>query len=1026
MISGLSSGFDWRSMIDQVIEIDHRKVDLVESQKSEYESKLSEWQSFNTQLLSLKTSARAIADPEDFDLFSTAMSTDSATVGADDLLSVSADENAAPGTYTVKVTNLAAAEKLSSNPFTSKTAELGASYAGDIMINGRVITFSSTDSLEDAAFRINNANTGDDPSGVTAGIINYGTGDFRLVLTSDDTGEDGMDIVNGSSTDLVQKFGWKDSEAAVIKNAITNGAQSDTFSAANVAVKSLVGLSTGEASTGTLTLDGSAVTIDLSTDSLTDIKTAINDASIAGVTASVVAQTEGTDTVYRLQIDGTQTFVDENNILNTLGIQDHTSSDVTGKVSENTMTADGTNITADTLLTDIDGYNTFTSGGASGGDYITLTGSDTGGSDIGSVDFDISGATTVQDLLDQIETSYGDVIAYVTDSGTLRVDDLTGGANLSVTLTDQINDGNSQLEFMTGDAVFSDASARERQIVAGEDASVTIDGTQVTSSTNVIDDVIAGLTLNLEKEDAATNINLSVDRDVSSIQGKIQSFADEYNAAMTYINSQFSYDEDAEETGGVLFGDGTLRSVKSDLTSLLTETIWGVNTDFSTLGLAGITMDNDLQLSIGDELTGYLQTNFNDIKALFTGQGSTSSGNLTYIDHSRETQAGEYTVHIDTAATQGSQTGTTDLSSGGATDTLTITRGDRTADISITTGMDIDDIVNEINTELDAEYTQTIVGDELLYSDASQTSAITSETTWDTVYDSTGNKLGFSDSDTISYSGTARNGSEVSGSYTISSTASDTVQGLLSAIENSFSNNATASIDSSGRIVVADKYDGSSQVAVSSINHAAEGEFFGAVDVTDGAGDGSSQGRYAIAVSASDDGAGQLVLTNDDFGSSSFTISQAAGGQLGLTDGDVTGLDVAGTINGEAATGSGQRLSGDDGNANTDGLSITYTGTSSDVDAGTVKVTLGVAELFDRALFSITDSIDGYVAFKQDSLQNSIDSFDTRIEQMEDRLDQKTETMIDRFVAMEQALSRIQSQSDWLAGQLDAASQGWG
>jgi len=33
--------------------------------------------------------------------------------------------------------------------------------------------------------------------------------------------------------------------------------------------------------------------------------------------------------------------------------------------------------------------------------------------------------------------------------------------------------------------------------------------------------------------------------------------------------------------------------------------------------------------------------------------------------------------------------------------------------------------------------------------------------------------------------------------------------------------------------------------------------------------------------------------------------------------------------------------------------------------------------------------------------------------------------MINRFVAMELALAKIQNQSDWLAGQLNAAFKGW-
>ena len=135
---------------------------------------------------------------------------------------------------------------------------------------------------------------------------------------------------------------------------------------------------------------------------------------------------------------------------------------------------------------------------------------------------------------------------------------------------------------------------------------------------------------------------------------------------------------------------------------------------------------------------------------------------------------------------------------------------------------------------------------------------------------------------------------------------------------------------------------------------------------------------------------------------------------------------MTGTIGGEAATGSGQVLTGDDGNVNTDGLSVKYSGTSNDTDAGYIALTLGVAELFDRVLFNITDSYDGYVAFKQDSLQDSIGSFETKIDQMEARLDLKMENMIKKFVAMEIAMSKIQSQSQWLAGQIDAAYGGWG
>jgi flagellar hook-associated protein 2 len=85
-----------------------------------------------------------------------------------------------------------------------------------------------------------------------------------------------------------------------------------------------------------------------------------------------------------------------------------------------------------------------------------------------------------------------------------------------------------------------------------------------------------------------------------------------------------------------------------------------------------------------------------------------------------------------------------------------------------------------------------------------------------------------------------------------------------------------------------------------------------------------------------------------------------------------------------------------------------------------------VAELFDRALFAMTDSFDGYIAFKQESLQDSITSYTTQIGEMEARLERKREQLLNSFIKMELALQQIQSQSSWLAGQLTAASSGWG
>jgi flagellar hook-associated protein 2 len=873
-------------MVDQLIAVDQQSVTNVQTLQSADQSKLQAWQSFNTQLLSLKTAVDAMEDPSDFSAFTTNISTISGTSNASDLLSASTGSTASPGNYTIQVDTLAQAQQLASNPFTGSSTALGSSYAGDILINGKVITISDKDTLADVAASINQADTGASPSGVTATAVNFGTDDSRLILTSAATGAAGISLLNGSSANLVQQFGWKDDETPIIKNTITDGAQSDLFTSPSTAVSSLLSLTNPQS--GIVYINNQPISLNLggtNAMSLTDIKNAINSAN-AGVTASVVSQTENGSTYYRLQIvqsSGTPTFTDADNILNTLGILDHTSNSDTGVVSGNSMTSNGSDITASTLLENIDGY-TFNKG-----DSITLSGTDTAGNTVSGPSLTITSSTTVQNLLNQIDTSYGNVLAYVTSDGKIRVDDLSG--NASSNLIVNLSSSSPTLDFGS----FGAASA---ELVAGQDASVKVDGVPATSSSNAIDDVIPGVTLNLLKADSSTTINLNVTEDTSAIMTLVNNFVTAYNAVASTISTQDSYNTTTNATGGVLFGDNTLLNVRSDLTSALIKPVSGVNSQFSSLAQVGITVDEKGQMSVDDTtLQGYLQSNFNDVMSLFVGQGTTSSNSLSYVGDTQNTQPGSYTVAITQAATKSSATSDNPVGTTlGSNDTLTITQGKNTATIDLTKGMSINDIINAINTEL--------------------------------------------------------------------------------------------ATDSSGQ----------------------------------------TGGHYAIGITASQNSQ-NLVLTSTGYGSaSSFTITDSTGELWNTTPQKFTGQDVAGTIGGEVATGSGQVLTGNTGNANTAGLSVEYTGSSGSpagVDVGTIKITNGVAALFDHALFNITDPYSGYVAFKETSLQDSISNYTTEINQKNEQLAQKKQQMLNEFVAMETAIATIQSESSWLTSQVTAASNGW-
>jgi flagellar hook-associated protein 2 len=633
----------------------------------------------------------------------------------------------------------------------------------------------------------------------------------------------------------------------------------------------------------------------------------------------------------------------------------------------------------------------------------------------------------VGDLLAKVESLYGNVSASLDSRGRLLiVDNNPGASSLAVSLLVKNAGGTDDgtLRFAAGGDLGTAASLRKRELVAGADAALTVDGVAVTHASNTISDVIGGVTLNLLKADPDTTVALTVGRDSDALVNKVKAFVASYNAVSGYIRTQGSYDTTTQKTGGLLFGDNTLSSVKSDLTSLLIRGVWGVSGDFSILGQVGVNVDTQGQLAVNEGLLrGYLNTNFNDVLKLFSASGESDTGALSYISHGRLTQAGDHAVHIETAATR-SATAPSDATALAGDETLTITAGSQSAVIALGAGMSMAQIVTAINSELATVPAQTLAGSAPLYADAGQAAPITAATRWNSLYSGAGAAANLADGDVIAFAGTTRSGAAVSGAYTIADLGADSVQGLLTAIETAFGNQVTAAISDTGQISVTDKTAGTSSLALSFDLGAAHDLDFGTV-ATDNP--GGQAGRPALAITASADAGGHLVLTHDSYGSSyGFTIRQA--NDLLWSGGDQTadnGRDVAGTINGIAATGSGQVLTGSGEGAAGNGLVIKYTGTAEGAEVGTLRLTLGVAELYDRALFNITDAFEGYVAFKQESLKNSAKGYQKQIDEMEVRLAAKQERMINRFVQMELAIQRIQSQSNWLAGQLTAAGSGW-
>lgn len=192
----------------------------------------------------------------------------------------------------------------------------------------------------------------------------------------------------------------------------------------------------------------------------------------------------------------------------------------------------------------------------------------------------------------------------------------------------------------------------------------------------------------------------------------------------------------------------------------------------------------------------------------------------------------------------------------------------------------------------------------------------------------------------------------------------------------------------------------------------------------------NNDARLKNSVVASDDGSGHLKIVSKTWGSkSAFTVvsnldAAADNSGIGKTGGTtVDGVDVAGTINGEAATGTGQFLKGNTGNANTEDLQIQYAGTTTGT-VGSIVFNRGVASLLKYRVNGYTDSVNGVLKTKDDSLQAQIDDLNDSINSANDSLSAQTDILRQKYAAMESTIQALQSQGNSLSSMLSGLSRG--
>ncbi len=992
-VQGIASGIQWQDMIDQIIQVESAPITTLNNKITALQARESAWNTFESDIQAFSDAASGLADGSSLDSLATSIS--GLASGAVAPFSVSAGSSAVPADYQVNVSRIASAEKLGGASFGSTGDALG--FTGEFLVNGTHIAVGPSDSLTSIAARLNAAG-----AGVSAGVVGTTTGGYRLTLTSTTTGAGGISLRDGSNG-VLRSLGLLSSDATTAANTVSNGVQSAAFSDSTTAVDTLLGLTdpptAASVTFGDPASGGFTGTLDL-TQTLAQLASSITtQAATAGsaITASVVTDSAGAE---RLQINGTTSFQDPDHALELLGVVQGGRGSTTQSLTTGALTDTG----AGQAL----GTTTFAQMGSVAGESVTVSGTLGDGTAVDYTFQIATGTETLADFVDGLNTalqSSGRTATATLDTtgGTthLVVTDGTSGDSLLSLDVVANNEHGGTLNFGALDTT----AGQTREITAGADALMTVDGTPIQSSTNTVTGAVPGLTFNLSSTTSST-LGVTVASNTTASATAIKTFVTAYNKLVDFVTTQNTPPASGQDAPP-LFGDTIMRGMRNALNDTMQRTLAsGVAGSLIRLTDIGIEIDKTGHYTVDDtKLAAALASDPGAVTRLFGLSGSADTGSLSYVGAGDETKDGTYAIQITQAATTASQTGAT-AATGAGTVTVTDIGSGKSYSVSVTDGESAADVAAALNNAFATAKAQVLQGDAI--TDQAGSAAATDATTWADAVDGTSTRIA-ANGDVLTVSGTAADGSAFNFDYTVSDTA--TLGDLRSKIQQELGTDATVSWDASGHLTVTAADTGSSLLSLAVTSTGTNGAPFGVVSTT-------TEGRPAANLEAGVYGGGALTLDALDYGSASgFTVAYS-GTDLGIAAGSYTGQDVAGTIGGFAATGAGQTLTGATG-TDVDGLAVNVSATGAG-SAGSISFSRGIGSAALLAAEPILGTDSGSISSITTGIDNSITDDNTRIDDLQARLDQRRTQLTQEFIAMEQAIAAAQTQSSWLASQIAA------
>jgi flagellar hook-associated protein 2 len=246
-----------------------------------------------------------------------------------------------------------------------------------------------------------------------------------------------------------------------------------------------------------------------------------------------------------------------------------------------------------------------------------------------SADISITSGMTLQDVADTInaQTSTTNVQASIIQISSSSYEMVLTATKDNADITTSSVSGTDVLNSL---GVTDSSGAFTDVLQTSQAAKFTLDGISLTRDTNDVTDVLSGVSFSLlQSTPTGSTVNIAIEPDTSSIQTALSTFVTAYNAVRDYVTSQQQLSSDGTVAStSVLFGDGTMRNIMTQLEQAMNTSVGGLS--MTDLG-PSFSDTNDLVLDTST-LATTLSNNLSGVIALLAAKTSTSSSSLAVIN----------------------------------------------------------------------------------------------------------------------------------------------------------------------------------------------------------------------------------------------------------------------------------------------------------------------------------------------------------------------------------------------------------